>query len=179
MEPRRHNATRPAAKNWKCDECQSTFRRMDHMKRHVLTHHTAKKHVCSFCGSAFSRGDVLRRHWKSCKNRVGSGQAIPKPDRGGKHKWACDSCARLRKACSGELPCSECIHRGRACTYRRLHEEETPLPPISQLLSETREAEGPALGRNTSKASNSWDLGPATLYPSSTEVLRHKTALTQ
>ncbi|KAJ6069945.1 hypothetical protein N7499_011832 [Penicillium canescens] len=125
MEPRRHNATRPAAKNWKCDECQSTFRRMDHMKRHVLTHHTAKKHVCSFCGSAFSRGDVLRRHWKSCKNRVGSGQAIPKPDR------------------------------------------------------ETREAEGPALGRNTSKASNSWDLGPATLYPSSTEVLRHKTALTQ
>lgn len=37
MERRRHNTTRPTAKSWKCDNCQSTFRRMDHMKRHALT----------------------------------------------------------------------------------------------------------------------------------------------
>ncbi|OQD83510.1 hypothetical protein PENANT_c016G11624 [Penicillium antarcticum] len=123
--------------------------------------------------------DVLRRHWKSCKDRVGSGQAIPKPDRGGKHKRACDSCARLRKACTGELPCSECIHRGRGCTYQRLHEEETTLPSISQVLLENPDTEGLALETNTFKAPGSWNLGPATLYPSSAEAFRRKTALTQ
>lgn len=115
--------------------------------------------------------DVLRRHWKSCKARVDSGHAIPEPERGGKHKRACDSCASLRKACNGEIPCAECTQRERQCTYQRLLGDELPLPSISQALLGTPDAESSGVNNDAPKvAESSWDLGPATLYPTRTEI---------
>lgn len=110
--------------------------------------------------------DVLRRHWKSCKARVDSGHAIPEPERGGKHKRACDSCASLRRACNGETPCAECAQRERQCTYQRLLDDELPLSSTSQALLETPDAESSGASDDAPNVSeSSWDLGPATLYP--------------
>ncbi|GFF66973.1 C2H2 type zinc finger domain protein [Aspergillus lentulus] len=64
--------------------------------------------------------DVLRRHWTTCAKRLQSGQEIPKADSGGKHRHACDACARLKKACNGLQPCAECESRGKLCSYERL-----------------------------------------------------------
>jgi hypothetical protein len=117
---------------------------------------------------------VLRRHWKSCRARVDGGYAIPEPERGGKHKRACDSCASLRKACNGEIPCYECVQREKECTYQRLEDE----PPTSQGSFEKQHAENSGTTDNIN-CSEPWDLGPATLYPYSMEIYarRHKIAL--
>ncbi|CAG8909657.1 unnamed protein product [Penicillium egyptiacum] len=183
MEQQVRKAETPKGpKKWKCKECSSNFQRLDHMKRHALTRmfrmvlgrnivmtsidHTVKSHLCLFCGSSFSRGDVLRRHWKSCKARVESGHTIPQPERGGKHKRACDSCAGLRKACNEKMPCAECTQREKQCTYRRLLDDELHLPSTSQALPEIPDAESLGANDDGSKVSeSSWDLGPATLYP--------------
>jgi hypothetical protein len=94
---------------------------------------------------------VLRRHWKSCKARVDGGHAIPERERGGKHKRACDSCANMRKACNGELPCSECAQREKKCTYKRLVEDE-PLP------------QAPFESQDTNRSETTWDLGLSTFF---------------
>jgi hypothetical protein len=70
--------------------------------------------------NTLSNRDVLRRHWTTCAKRRESGQEIPKADAGGKHKHACDACARLKKACNGQQPCAECESRGKLCSYERL-----------------------------------------------------------
>lgn len=114
---------------------------------------------------------MLRRHWKSCKARVDSGHEIPEPERGGKHKRACDSCASLRKACNGEIPCAECTQRQRQCTYQRLLDDELPLPSTSQSLLKTPAEESSAVNDNASEVSGSgWQLGLATLYPYTPEI---------
>ena len=100
-----------------------------------------------------------------------SGHAMPEPERRGKHKRACDSCASLRKACNGAIPCAECTQREKQCTYQRLISDELPLPSVSQALLETPDAESSGVNDDALKvAESSWDLGPATLYPSPTEI---------
>lgn len=32
-----HHETRSGEKHWSCDQCTSTFQRLDHLKRHALT----------------------------------------------------------------------------------------------------------------------------------------------
>lgn len=123
---------------------------------------------------------MLRRHWKSCKARVEGGYEIPEPERGGKHKRACDSCASLRKACNGEMPCAECTQRAKQCAYQRLLDDELPLPSTSQALPETRDVERASSSNDAPKVSeSSWDLGPATLYPPHMKIIagRQKFAL--
>lgn len=104
--------------------------------------------------------DVLRRHWKTCKTRIHDGHEIPEPGRGGKHKRACDSCAVLRKACNGDLPCSACTQREKECTYRRLVEEHLSLPP-AQAPSKSTHTEDTIVSSEPA-----WELGISTLYPS-------------
>lgn len=118
---------------------------------------------------------MLRRHWKSCKARVDSGHEIPEPERGGKQKRACDSCAGLRKACNGEMPCAECTQRERQCTYQRLLDDELPLPSTSQALLETPDVESSGANDDAHKVSeSSWELGPATLYPSHRKIIARR-----
>ena len=114
---------------------------------------------------------MLRRHWKSCKARVESGHAIPEPARGGKHKRACDSCASLRKACNGEIPCAECAQRAKKCTYQRLLDDEPSLPSTSRALLQSPDAKSLGVNGDALKVSElSWDLGAATLYPPHMEI---------
>ncbi|GFF28465.1 C2H2 type zinc finger domain protein [Aspergillus lentulus] len=110
----------PGSRHLKCEICSFTFHRSDHLKRHLLIHKPPKQYRCQFCSSTYSRGDVLRRHWTTCAKRLQSGQEIPKADSGGKHRHACDACARLKKACNGLQPCAECESRGKLCSYERL-----------------------------------------------------------
>ncbi|KAJ5173209.1 hypothetical protein N7492_005802 [Penicillium capsulatum] len=159
-----HLRTVTDPKVWTCDGCLATFGRIDHLKRHALTHHSEKTHSCHFCGASFGRGDVLRRHWKSCKTRREIGQEIPDSLRGGKHKRACDSCAVIRKACSGETPCSECNHRQRPCTYRRLTEGDDS--SNQQFTNSTSNAEDNGYDVDIDVPEDGWDLGHQTFYPS-------------
>ncbi|KAJ5550108.1 hypothetical protein N7535_001950 [Penicillium sp. DV-2018c] len=104
---------------------------------------------------------------------------MPEPERGGKHKRACDSCASLKKACNGDVPCVECIQRDKLCTYQRLLGDEPSLQAISQTSSDAQNIENLVVGddhdADARKAvGSSWDLGPATLYPSSKEVFARR-----
>lgn len=115
-----------AGRHLRCEICSFTFHRSDHLKRHLLIHKPPKQYRCQFCSSAYSRGDVLRRHWTTCAKRLQSGQEIPKAESGGKHRHACDVCARLKKACNGLQPCAECESRGKLCSYERLTGGQPP-----------------------------------------------------
>ncbi|OQE26584.1 hypothetical protein PENSTE_c005G05234 [Penicillium steckii] len=163
-------------KQWHCDHCPSIFGRLDHLKRHVMTHTAERSHVCQFCGSVFTRGDVLRRHWKSCKSRIENDKEIPDSQQGGKPKHACDNCASIRKACDGEIPCSECIYRARVCTYQRLRESDRNAAAIPQAETnhhqEVCESQGSDSKISTSDEQGSWDLGLQNFYPSSRETSR-------
>ncbi|KAJ5899479.1 hypothetical protein N7495_004223 [Penicillium taxi] len=141
---------------WKCDECSSTFTRLDHLKRHLLT-----------------------------RSRLQSGQDIPGTQRGGKHKRACDSCAGLRKACSGTNPCAECDQRGRLCTYERLLEYGESSSFVTANSGEAVRLENQGMDIDTQHAATisakepetqnnemvvgeqpTWSLGPQSFYPS-------------
>ncbi|KAB8249947.1 hypothetical protein F9C07_1397004 [Aspergillus flavus] len=147
---------------WSCHFCFADFQRYDHLKRHIATHTSERPYQCEFCGSPYKRGDALRRHWKSCSARIESGQCIPEPRHGGKEKHACDGCAKAKKSCNGELPCSECCTRDRICTYQRLHQrEEVTLQSGS---SESSQEQSPP-SDNRSLNHSTWDLGLQTFYP--------------
>ncbi|PLN82970.1 hypothetical protein BDW42DRAFT_69809 [Aspergillus taichungensis] len=153
---------------WRCSVCSSIFHRVDHYKRHLNTHTRDKPYTCTFCGSPFKRGDVLRRHWKSCAVRKETGRAIPDPRPGGKGKKACDSCARLKKSCSGDAPCVECQSRQRQCTYQRLSEMLEPDSYIRRAGCSSREDDHETpIGEDSQvdDARQKWDLGLQTLLP--------------
>lgn len=116
--------------------------------------------------------DALRRHWKSCKARLDNDQEIPQSLRGGKHKRACDSCARIRKACDGDNPCAECVHRGRSCTYQRLYEDVDGSDDSPESGSNWRHLPDDPFekGIGTTDMAHTWDLGHQFFYSSSREI---------
>jgi hypothetical protein len=79
------------------------------------------------------------------------------------------------------MPCAECTQREKQCTYQRLLGDEPSLSTTSQASSETQRAEsllvidGGGDDADARKAAeSSWDLGPATLYPSSLEIFARR-----
>ncbi|GFF79719.1 C2H2 type zinc finger domain protein [Aspergillus udagawae] len=150
----------------RCEICSFTFHRSDHLKRHLLIHKPPKQYRCQFCSSTYSRGDVLRRHWATCAKRRQSGLEIPQADSGGKHKHACDACARLKKACNGLQPCAECESRGRLCSYERLTGGQPARDKRSELTSVYSEQQD-------------WEtqgFGYQTLLPPKPAYLNHRTS---
>ncbi|PLB38706.1 uncharacterized protein BDW47DRAFT_22263 [Aspergillus candidus] len=152
---------------WRCSVCSSVFHRIDHYKRHLDTHTRDKPYKCIFCEAPFKRGDVLRRHWKTCAVRKESGRAIPDPRPGGKGKKACDSCAGLKKSCSGELPCVECQSRQKQCTYQRLSESHEPDSRVRRAgcPSADDDYEKPIEEDSQGHNAKQWNLGLQTLLP--------------
>ena len=50
-------------KKFKCDSCDMSYTRKEHLKRHVNAVHEGKKNYnCNFCEMGFSRKDYLKRH---------------------------------------------------------------------------------------------------------------------
>ncbi|KAJ5720860.1 uncharacterized protein N7483_008794 [Penicillium malachiteum] len=95
-----------------------------------------------------------------------SGHEIPDGHRGGKQKRACDSCASIRKACNGEIPCTECRDRGRVCNYERVHKEN------SDALAAQIEADSVLFQHNQDatredETFSSWSMGLQNYYPPS------------
>ncbi|KAJ6166578.1 hypothetical protein N7470_002025 [Penicillium chermesinum] len=82
------------------------YKRREHLVRHASSHKPDRPYRCGLCSSSFQRADLLKRHVRSCD---GNGS---KP---GAKKRACARCARQKKACSGERPCSGCVKKGLAC----------------------------------------------------------------
>ncbi|KAH8803429.1 hypothetical protein F5884DRAFT_805488 [Xylogone sp. PMI_703] len=87
---------------------------------------------CMFCGKIFFRSDILRRHYKTCPSRTS--QPLPLPLKKGKHRKACDSCARSKLSCDFDLPCESCLARNIRCTYQRL-EGNLSISGVSRLIT--------------------------------------------
>ncbi|CDO96562.1 unnamed protein product [Kluyveromyces dobzhanskii CBS 2104] len=68
-------------KPFKCDQCNKTFRRSEHLKRHVRSvHSTERPFHCQFCDKKFSRSDNLSQHLKTHKKH-GDITELPPPRR--------------------------------------------------------------------------------------------------
>ncbi|KAI0528458.1 hypothetical protein GGR58DRAFT_309998 [Xylaria digitata] len=104
-----------------CHACDRCFTRLEHLQRHLLSHTEARAFLCSFCPTRFNRRDALVRHWRTCKERLNSGQAIPTLSRQkrGRKQNACDRCVQKRRRCSQSFPCDGCIELGQECTFLR------------------------------------------------------------
>lgn len=52
-------------KQFKCGECEKSFKRNSELIRHQSCHSDARPYVCSLCGQAYKRTNHLRRHEKN------------------------------------------------------------------------------------------------------------------
>lgn len=65
------NCSVPAAgeRTFKCDQCDSTFKRKDTLNVHIqVVHDGHKKYKCDLCEKAFVTPSVLKSHKKVNKN---------------------------------------------------------------------------------------------------------------
>ncbi|KAF2799628.1 hypothetical protein K505DRAFT_230586, partial [Melanomma pulvis-pyrius CBS 109.77] len=90
----------------RCDHCEATFTRSEHLQRHQTMHNKSKTYPCRFCDKRFARSDVLRRHYQSCKLAQHVDKASVEIFR--RVNRACNSCRRSKVKCSGVDPCERC-----------------------------------------------------------------------
>ncbi|RSL58607.1 hypothetical protein CEP54_007665 [Fusarium duplospermum] len=93
----------------KCDICNCTFARQEHLTRHTRSHTREKPFQCLQCSKSFSRLDVLQRHVSSHEQSAS--------DLVGVSTRACRECAVSRVRCSKGSPCRRCHAKGLECTY--------------------------------------------------------------
>ncbi|KAL5089148.1 hypothetical protein Trisim1_006001 [Trichoderma cf. simile WF8] len=94
----------------KCDICDATFSRQEHLVRHIKSHTREKPFKCLICGKGFARQDVLNRHRTSH-------QQYDEEVRTTTRSRACRQCATSRARCSRSDPCRRCIERNLTCTF--------------------------------------------------------------
>lgn len=101
----------------RCDSCEATFTRPEHLKRHKTMHSNSKEYPCPFCGKRFARSDALRRHYQSCKSARNVDKAAAEILR--RVNRACSSCRCSKVKCSGVQPCERCcsLGQGQACHF--------------------------------------------------------------
>ncbi|RTE84487.1 hypothetical protein BHE90_000842 [Fusarium euwallaceae] len=93
----------------KCDICNCTFARQEHLTRHTRSHTREKPYQCLQCSKSFSRLDVLQRHISSHEQSTS--------DLAGVSTRACRECATSRVRCSKGSPCRRCHAKNLECTY--------------------------------------------------------------
>ncbi|KAL6820065.1 fungal-specific transcription factor domain-containing protein [Trichoderma camerunense] len=94
----------------KCDICDATFSRQEHLVRHVKSHTREKPFKCLICGKGFARQDVLNRHRTSHQQDNEEARTTTR-------SRACRQCATSRARCSRSDPCRRCIERNLTCTF--------------------------------------------------------------
>ncbi|KAL2680513.1 hypothetical protein Neosp_008115 [[Neocosmospora] mangrovei] len=93
----------------KCNICNCTFARQEHLTRHSRSHTREKPYRCIQCSKSFSRLDVLQRHISSHEQSAS--------DPAGVSTRACRECAASRVRCSKGTPCRRCHAKNLECTY--------------------------------------------------------------
>ncbi|KAL7780899.1 hypothetical protein V8C43DRAFT_299437 [Trichoderma afarasin] len=94
----------------KCDICDATFSRQEHLVRHIKCHTREKPFKCLICGKGFARQDVLNRHRTSHQQDNEEARSTTR-------SRACRQCATSRARCSRSDPCRRCIERNLTCTF--------------------------------------------------------------
>ncbi|KAF3057518.1 hypothetical protein CFAM422_012380 [Trichoderma lentiforme] len=94
----------------KCDICDATFSRQEHLVRHIKSHTREKPFKCLICGKGFARQDVLNRHRTSHQQDNEEARTTTR-------SRACKQCATSRARCSRSDPCRRCIERKLTCTF--------------------------------------------------------------
>ncbi|KAL6890068.1 fungal-specific transcription factor domain-containing protein [Trichoderma evansii] len=94
----------------KCDICDATFSRQEHLLRHTRSHTREKPFKCLICGKGFARQDVLNRHHTSHEQDRRETSAVMR-------SRACRQCATSRARCSRSDPCKRCTERNLTCTF--------------------------------------------------------------
>lgn len=105
----------------RCDQCPSSFVRLEHLKRHQRDHWENKPFVCHLCGKGFTRSDTLKRHetvHAAMSHQGGDSHDVTQTrSRRGPRIRACRNCAHARARCSGETVCVRCSSKNLACEY--------------------------------------------------------------
>ena len=122
---------------FQCNLCQQTFGRVEHLTRHSRSHSKERYLKCSFCHKGFYRGSdflIQLRSFSTCPNiflemnrltyprsdaltRHEQVHKEPKRSTLGRGVRACLACAKARRKCSGDSPCSACEKRSIECSY--------------------------------------------------------------
>ena len=64
---RAHQRKHTGEKPYKCDMCDSSFKRSDHLAKHTLLHTGERPHVCQYCDKSFIQNCNLKVHQAKCK----------------------------------------------------------------------------------------------------------------
>ncbi|RDL31062.1 Uncharacterized protein BP5553_09851 [Venustampulla echinocandica] len=103
---------------FKCNVCQRTYARIDHLSRHFRSHTSEKPYRCEVCFKTFSRSDLLKRHALAHpSNRRHRKSHSPCPRR---VSQACKACAAAKLKCKEEKPCQRCEAKGITCEYNEI-----------------------------------------------------------
>ncbi|KFY88805.1 hypothetical protein V498_06665 [Pseudogymnoascus sp. VKM F-4517 (FW-2822)] len=100
---------------FKCNVCQRTYARIDHLARHFRSHTSEKPYRCEVCLKTFNRPDLLKRHAQSHADSPQHRKTCP--SRPGRVSQACKACAAAKLKCNEEKPCRRCEAKGMTCEY--------------------------------------------------------------
>ncbi|KAK0101287.1 hypothetical protein ONS95_006464 [Cadophora gregata] len=100
---------------FKCNVCQRSYSRVDHLARHFRSHTAERSYRCDVCSKSFTRADLLKRH--ASAHTDNSRRRKSNQPRAGRVSQACKACAGAKLKCKEEKPCQRCVSKGIRCDY--------------------------------------------------------------
>lgn len=97
----------------RCQICQRSYVRADHLTRHLRSHENSRPFQCQRCPKNFNRIDLLNRHVATHERNIGQNRPeIRKTERAGK---ACIARATAKSKCEEQKPCLRCRNKNIVC----------------------------------------------------------------
>ncbi|OCL02292.1 hypothetical protein AOQ84DRAFT_393059 [Glonium stellatum] len=141
---------------FRCDRCESSFQRSEHLKRHQRKHEESRPYACAVCPKRFSRSDTLSRHELTHTYSYGDdGQAPYTNDTlriSSQRNRACSECAKARERCSKGRICLRCAKKSLNCVYpsRRRRKKHIDITPSDSIFHEENQSESISQGPHDS-----------------------------